>query len=793
MLLKDIERAIHILHFLLIHPHTPFDRFTFDGAHVNKNSIFSANEEETKALKEYLQQLIDQLASTEIKKNDRLLAVLFIHLQNLLHQKPSLLLDPMVGLDVSALQRWMRLEINATKYSHVDSRNRFKQSIQKKQLVEIQYNMRTGLYALPEKDRSSKHRNDRLTMFFSTQWERFKSFWSMLFEAIGVHVFEASRYFEHEYLDSDIYANDLPVNFRNKATKTATHYWIGLASNFISIPIMDGKSLNILTDPIEGDLNSLLYPRMTREKSLIDGEGNNLLPKVDVVVISHDQQNHVDYKTLQKLLKQQPLMVVPEGIEDQFYRWGFTNVIGTKWWEQVEIKDNQQVSLLKITAVPSRYSSDTAQPQKSSVNGYVLESSFLEGDIYYAGDTAFTEESIRETIVNSFNIKTSIQPGGPDKENDVLESSQQSPADALLIHFKIISRKHLEHMTLMDFIKAIEDVKTIYNPISTFRLGKLKLRDSYYSVQRMIRAFVEGESWRKEHLSPNELHVYQRIKEIAKPLKFTDAAELTDLQIAQLLKHGISLPKIGQRQMVRQTLSFDFDDVHHQERNLITNSRALVEFDAITKHYIDSTAEIPHPKQLILKLISSYLAPWHGFLTRHYRHLTPMISQLKDCQSSDDLLFVLNKMDEHLGTRNEAGHMQSLIHYAKWVLHMNPGAINQNWAFTAKFKDFFACQTVRDLVDKEITNPGSSMIKNPRKAKQDAFQMLAYKLSKSKDDVASYREVITDWKKQAVNDQGTTIDTLIRLNRSTLFKAQETYSQKTVKRIEHELGLHAGR
>ena len=97
----------------------------------------------------------------------------------------------------------------------------------------------------------------------------------------------------------------------------------------------------MITDPVEGDLAPLLYPRMTKEGDLIDGTNEKRLPKIDVVIISHNHRDHVSEETLKRLVKQQPKMIGPEGDEALFIGLGFTNVVGIKWWEQATISNDQ--------------------------------------------------------------------------------------------------------------------------------------------------------------------------------------------------------------------------------------------------------------------------------------------------------------------------------------------------------------------------------------------------------------------------------------------------------------------
>ena len=68
--------------------------------------------------------------------------------------------------------------------------------------------------------------------------------------------------------------------------------WIGHSTFLIQV-----GNLNILTDPVYGDLQPLLYPRILPEGVPFDD-----LPPIDAILISHNHRDHLDKKTLLKLL-----------------------------------------------------------------------------------------------------------------------------------------------------------------------------------------------------------------------------------------------------------------------------------------------------------------------------------------------------------------------------------------------------------------------------------------------------------------------------------------------------------
>lgn len=75
--------------------------------------------------------------------------------------------------------------------------------------------------------------------------------------------------------------------------------------------LIQTSGMNILTDPVFGNLAPIVYPAMT--KSLARDVTANELPRIDVILISHNHRDHVDVDSLKKLLKDQPTLLVPVG------------------------------------------------------------------------------------------------------------------------------------------------------------------------------------------------------------------------------------------------------------------------------------------------------------------------------------------------------------------------------------------------------------------------------------------------------------------------------------------------
>jgi len=820
----ELRQAIANLNLLINEVQSPASYFRVENHHVSK-SLFS--EEQSKIdLQIYLQSLIHAVTEAQVYDDNPLFTTFFISLQYFFHLEPNTVVTDL-GLDFSSCPALVRTDLKVAKLPHSDPDN----YLPTVDLPPIQYDTATKRYTSPDDDRAHLHREEAARIFTATQIERFKALLHAIFAKLGIYIFETARYEEHNYLESDIYRQDSAISpvfqteqpaaevipplptepdyledeeapllappqvgvqidtamqaiERQKKEQVPTHYWIGHASNFITIPT-DSSPLTVLTDPVEGDLAPLLYPRMTKAGKLIDGTFEDRLPKVDIVIISHNHRDHVCETTLKCLVKQQPKMIVPEGDEALFLGLGFTNVVSVQWWEQVAITNAQHQEVLRVTAVPARHWSGRgiADAHSSAFNGYVLSSEKLAGDVYFAGDTALMDDSLSDPIFTHFNVVTSIQPGGPDEGRSDMESTHQSSADAILMHFKILAKRYQklqqsgQPLTIEAFWQEIQNIKTIYNHTATFKLGNLRLRDSFYSYHRVIAAFQQGAEWSTMHLPAHEQQVVAGIWELAQTMTFENKA-LTNAQIAEIILFGIVMPKIGQRQALYFTEPSAFEP-SFSYRSLITNGRALEEFDALVRGNLSNGIFLPN--MLISDLLAAYLDPWHAQFSRTHQGIQAYINDLGTCHNADDMLAKLDSMESELNIQNQQGHMQSLIHYAKWIVQFsNPFQDEQS--LLAGFRGFFTCQSIRKLVDQESQHTGKIGLPS-RAEKQRAFQTLSTQLAELPTNVTTYGETIANWLSSKA-DGLQSIKTMLQTNRSSFFMQSKTHSAEVVEQLE---------
>jgi L-ascorbate metabolism protein UlaG (beta-lactamase superfamily) len=106
---------------------------------------------------------------------------------------------------------------------------------------------------------------------------------------------------------------------------TASWTWVGHSTYLVRL-----GGVTILTDPVWSAKISGVSRRLTPP-----GLAWNELPKIDVVVISHDHYDHLDAPTIKRLPRSTPILC-GASLGAWFRRRGFTEVTELDWWESAE-------------------------------------------------------------------------------------------------------------------------------------------------------------------------------------------------------------------------------------------------------------------------------------------------------------------------------------------------------------------------------------------------------------------------------------------------------------------------
>jgi L-ascorbate metabolism protein UlaG (beta-lactamase superfamily) len=168
--------------------------------------------------------------------------------------------------------------------------------------------------------------------------------------------------------------------------------WLGHSTVLIEI---DGY--RVLTDPVWGPRASpsrLIGPKRFQPVPL----PLKALPPIDLVIVSHDHYDHLDYPTIRELARVDVPFVTSLGVGAHLEAWGIdpARITELDWWETHALPGAD----LHVTAAPSQHFSGRGLKDRNATlwSSMVVRSS--RHAVFFSGDTGLTTEyaSIRERL-----------------------------------------------------------------------------------------------------------------------------------------------------------------------------------------------------------------------------------------------------------------------------------------------------------------------------------------------------------------------------------------------------------
>jgi L-ascorbate metabolism protein UlaG (beta-lactamase superfamily) len=168
--------------------------------------------------------------------------------------------------------------------------------------------------------------------------------------------------------------------------------WLGHSTVLIEI---DG--LRVLTDPVWGPRASpsrLAGPKRFQPVPVpLRG-----MPPIDLVLVSHDHYDHLDYPTIRELAGRDVPFVTSLGVGAHLEAWGVRpeRITELDWWESHPVPN----SGLVITAAPSQHFSGRTPKGRNTTLWSSLAIRSQRHAVFFSGDTGLTTEytQIRERL-----------------------------------------------------------------------------------------------------------------------------------------------------------------------------------------------------------------------------------------------------------------------------------------------------------------------------------------------------------------------------------------------------------
>ncbi len=168
--------------------------------------------------------------------------------------------------------------------------------------------------------------------------------------------------------------------------------WLGHSTVLIEI---DG--LRVLTDPVWGlraSPSQLAGPKRFQPVPIALRE----LPPIDLVLVSHDHYDHLDYPTIRELARREVPFITSLGVGAHLEAWGVPaqRITELDWWESYTLPKAD----LTITAAPSQHFSGRGLKDRNATLWSSLVIRSPRHAVFFSGDTGLTTEyaSIRERL-----------------------------------------------------------------------------------------------------------------------------------------------------------------------------------------------------------------------------------------------------------------------------------------------------------------------------------------------------------------------------------------------------------
>lgn len=153
--------------------------------------------------------------------------------------------------------------------------------------------------------------------------------------------------------------------------------WLGHSSYYLQF-----NTNKILIDPIFSSYASPVPFINTAFKGNYPFSAKDF-KELDLVLISHDHYDHLDYNTIKALKDKVKLFIVPLGVGNHLKYWGIKNYLEFDWDEDITLQDG-----LKIYILQAQHFSGRLKRNSTLWASFMIEQNGFR--IYYSGDSGYS-------------------------------------------------------------------------------------------------------------------------------------------------------------------------------------------------------------------------------------------------------------------------------------------------------------------------------------------------------------------------------------------------------------------
>jgi L-ascorbate metabolism protein UlaG (beta-lactamase superfamily) len=202
--------------------------------------------------------------------------------------------------------------------------------------------------------------------------------------------------------------------------------WIGHATVLVQT-----RGMNILTDPVWSERTSpvsFIGPRRARAPGVRFED----LPKIDLVVVSHNHYDHMDVATLRRLWERDRPVILSSLGNDALLRSHGVEAVARDWRGSVRVGP-AEVVVERVHHWSTRWGTDR---NRALWSGFTIR--LPGGNVFFAGDTGFGDGSWPREAARSGPFRLAILPIGAYEPRDIMMNSHVNPQESVRI-FEILN------------------------------------------------------------------------------------------------------------------------------------------------------------------------------------------------------------------------------------------------------------------------------------------------------------------------------------------------------------------
>ncbi|PSJ37696.1 MBL fold metallo-hydrolase [Allosphingosinicella deserti] len=208
--------------------------------------------------------------------------------------------------------------------------------------------------------------------------------------------------------------------------------WVGHAS-----VLVQADGLNILTDPVWSERTSpfsFVGPKRVRAPGIRFED----LPKIDLVLISHNHYDHLDLPTLKRLWDRDRPRIVTSLGNDTILRDAGIDSVAADWRAAVPVRADVAVEILRNHHWSSRWGVDR---NRALWSAFAVK--LPGGAVFFAGDTGWGDGRWVDEAAARGPYRLAIIPIGAYAPRDFMKTNHIDPGEAVAIFDRLRPRRAL--------------------------------------------------------------------------------------------------------------------------------------------------------------------------------------------------------------------------------------------------------------------------------------------------------------------------------------------------------------